>query len=259
MCWGKKESKHSLCSNMKYLNLQRYLDVGILISEKDLPCYIILFFCFHKDKVVLHRKKNASFIHVRDISLLSELAKHKTVGKKSRFVLSHCAKDPDSHLLILLIILYLGTTEDFVLESEWYYMHKFTVLLLLKTFLICIALSKDHWLFLFSEANLFKNKQNKTITTKNAIRCLICLKQHWHPEADNVNCRLVGLPNLFLSAEVFQTFSIWRLKTIFRQLKQISNLNWIIIKHRWKTTHSHFNFRNSLEKTEVPDQPYEHL
>lgn len=119
---GKNESKHSLCSNMKYLNLQRYLAAGILISENDLPCYIILLFCFHKDKVVLHRKK-MPVLYTSDISLLSELVKHKTAGNKSRFVLN-----PMQRILWLTLSyspLYLDTTEDFVLESEWYYMHTF--------------------------------------------------------------------------------------------------------------------------------------
>lgn len=154
-----------------------------------------------------------------EIKQLSEVVEYKTKQKTER-VLSWTLTQRTTWLTLAYSHHYLSTIEDFVLNSEWYYMQLLITFILFKAFLINI-LAK---LFCLKFCGYFSSlgESEKTQTKPEnpcAARSFINLKQHWHPEADKVNCRLV-------LSEAFWNFSTSRLKIgFFRKLSDFSNQN----------------------------------
>lgn len=140
-----------------------------------------------------------------EIKQLSELVEYKTKQKTEGF-LSLTLTERTTWLTFEYSHHHVSTVEDFVLNSEWYYMQLFITFILFKTFLITILAKLLRLKFSGYFSSLRKSDKNQTKKPHTA-RSSINLKQHWHPEADKVNCRLV--------LEAFQNFSTSKLKISF--------------------------------------------
>lgn len=140
--WEKKELKYCLCSNMKqvfphaqilscchFKIWKRTSHVLVILKERSRNISLFLFFPAKIWLDYTHTHKS-SLEHVRGISLLSELVKHKTTGNRSGLLLTLMQRT--TWLTFTYSHQYFGKIKDFVLYWE------FIILILSKIFLIWI-------------------------------------------------------------------------------------------------------------------------